>query len=138
MKKICFICLCLMTFACSSDVVEMESQKDADYNLLWGKWIFSYVTNTMIGERCYTFRPDGSFLYIDEWHTIDSSGNQGPSFLEKQEGTYRVVEYRESSDKTVEGEMLIDNRSKRFTITVVDANLIFLDILGNESFTKDV
>ena len=59
-KTVYLLLTCLLFLACSKQSETLMNSSSgtanvATYELLWGKWDFSYVTNTMEGTRSYTF-----------------------------------------------------------------------------------
>ena len=127
----------LLIAACTSEDGYVNPEEPLNYELLWGKWSFSYATNTMTGKRSYTFSADGHYVYLDEWVAISIDNPAGPSFTDKKEGTYTVVDYNITSENSAEGEITIDDKQLHFIIATTSNNTVYLN-LGDENYEKQL
>ena len=136
MKKLFYLFALLFVFACGSDETpEIEPEPPVDYSLLMGKWNFAYVTNTMTGNRSYTFTEDGHYTYVDEWTALFENNVPLSTSTEKKEGTFSLPVYTMIDSNSVEGEIIIDTKQMHFTITTTDYG-IFLNLFGDNTYEK--
>ena len=141
-KNVSFLLICLLFLACSkeendfSQNIETVTPSLVADELLWGTWIFSYVTNTMEGTRSYTFNQDGNYSYLDEWTVRDAEWNVVSQDQDKKDGTYLVTTYTKKDDDSAEGVIVIGEKEMPFSISKDTYGNIYLFLDDVDSYTK--
>ena len=144
-RNVCFLLICLLFLACDKEdnnssrnietTTETATPSPVADELLWGTWIFSYVTNTMEGTRSYTFNQDGNYSYLDEWTVRDAEWNVVSQEQDKKDGSYSVT-YTKKDSISAEGEIVIGEKKSPFSISKDTTGDFYLFLDDGESYTK--
>lgn len=140
-KNFGFLLICLLFLACNKEDnasfhnIETVTPSLVADELLWGTWIFSYVTNTMEGTRSYTFNQDGNYSYLDEWTVHDAEWNVVSQEQDKKDGSYSVT-YTKKDSISAEGEIVIGEKKMPFSISKDTYGNIYLFLDDVDSYTK--